>query len=106
MSSTSPVIMVALVVIGFLLYALFRQGHITMTKIDDLTAAVTDFKAAQAEQLTAIDIELKQLADAIANSGLTPDQQAALQNSIDAITGATTAMRTSTAKLASDDPTA
>ena len=74
-----------------------------MTKIDDLKAAVADLKAAQTEQFAAIDKEIQQLTDAIANSGLPADQQASLQESLDNITAATAAARASTAKLAGDD---
>jgi len=72
-----------------------------MTKIDDLKALIADLKAAQTEQLAAIDKEIQQLADAV--GALPPDQQASFQESLDNLTAATAAMRASTAKLAGDD---
>jgi hypothetical protein len=93
----------ALALIIILQLALRKQGHRTMSKIDDLTAAVADLQSALGDQFTAVDAEIAQLTAAIANSGLPADQQAALQSSIDNITAATTAMRESTAKLTADD---
>lgn len=77
-----------------------------MSKFDDLTAAVAANQAAQAAQLTAIDTEIKQLADVIAAGNLSPADAATLQAAIDNISAATTAMQDSTAKLTADDPTA
>lgn len=92
--------MLALIILQFSLHAKVDRH---MAKTDDLTAAVADLQAALGDQMTAIDTEVKQLADAIASSGLPADQQAALQASIDNIAAAAANVRTSTANLAADD---
>ncbi len=100
---TMAAVFAALTALIVLTFRLHRQGRQHMAKTDDLTAAVADLQVALGDQMTAIDTEVKQLADAIANSGLPADQQAALQASIDNIAAAAANVRTSTANLAADD---
>ncbi len=76
-----------------ILLALHRKVNTIMSKIDDLRDAVASLGEA-------IDTEIQQVKDLIAaGSGLTPEQQASLDESIAKITDAT-------ARLKSDDPTA
>lgn len=81
-----------------------RKVDRLMEDTQSFKAAVADLQAAQTEQLTAIDAEVKQVADLVAaGGGLSAEDQASFDASVGNIRAATQAMKDSTAKLLADD---
>lgn len=74
------------------------------TKLDALTTAVSDAATTFGAVGAGISKEILQLGEIVGNGGLTSDQTAQLQASIDRLGALKTTMQTAADALAADDP--